>query len=69
MTAIIFAMLEPDKSVLHGDHPGKTPPALNSTSSVAQNLTAGLLLATPRQDAEINAGPPSGPNSVAIIFR
>ncbi|KAH9169534.1 MFS general substrate transporter [Lactarius sanguifluus] len=64
MTSLIFAMLEPHKSVLHGDHPGKTPPSLNTTATTTDNDT----LVLSRQEVGAN-GPPTGPNSVAIIFR
>lgn len=64
MTSLIFAILEPHKSVLHGDHPGKTPPNLNTTITTANNGTS----VSSRQELGVN-GPPSGPNSVAIIFR
>ncbi|KAI0267318.1 major facilitator superfamily domain-containing protein [Gloeopeniophorella convolvens] len=66
-TALIFAILEPDKSVLHGEHPGKTPPGLNSTAAaIADDSAVAPVIA--RQGIESN-GPPTGPNSVAIIFR
>ncbi|KAH9986289.1 major facilitator superfamily domain-containing protein [Russula vinacea] len=74
MTALIFAILEPQKSVLHGSHPATIPPSLNTTtttappSSIANNSTTAAL-ASARQDIEDAARPPSGPNSVAIIFR
>ncbi|KAI0301333.1 hypothetical protein BC826DRAFT_1090061 [Russula brevipes] len=69
MTAIIFAILEPHRSVLHGDHPGKTPPSLNTTIPSSANNSSSAVAAAPRQEAEINARPPSGPNSIAIILR
>jgi len=69
MTAIIFAILEPHRSVLHGDHPGKTPPSLNTTIPSSTNNSSSAVAAAPRQEAEINARPPSGPNSIAIILR
>jgi solute carrier family 45 protein 1/2/4 len=65
MTSLIFAILEPHKSVLHGDHPGKFPPSLNTTSTTTTNNGTMVLS---RQELGIT-GPPSGPNSVAIIFR
>ncbi|KAF8465846.1 MFS general substrate transporter [Russula ochroleuca] len=71
MTALIFAILEPQRSVLHGSHPATIPPSLNTTtppSSIANNSTTAVL-ASARQDIEDAARPPSGPNSVAIIFR
>ncbi|KAH9077749.1 MFS general substrate transporter [Lactarius deliciosus] len=67
MTSLIFAMLEPHKSVLHGDHPGKTPPSLNTTG-VTTTTTDNNTLVLLRQEVGAN-GPPTGPNSVAIIFR
>lgn len=66
MTSFIFAILEPHKSVLHGDHPGKTPPNPNTTSSTTTTAADNSTLVSSRQEAH---GPPSGPNSVAIIFR
>ncbi|KAH9064541.1 MFS general substrate transporter [Lactarius vividus] len=67
MTSLIFAMLEPHKSVLHGDHPGKTPPSLNITSTTTTTNNNSTLVLS-RQEVGVN-GPPTGPNSVAIIFR
>ncbi|KAH9000608.1 MFS general substrate transporter [Lactarius hatsudake] len=67
MTSLIFAMLEPHKSVLHGDHPGKTPPSLNATG-ITTTTTDNNTLVLSRQEVGAN-GPPTGPNSVAIIFR
>ncbi|KAH9034741.1 MFS general substrate transporter [Lactarius pseudohatsudake] len=67
MTSLIFAMLEPHKSVLHGDHPGKTPPSLNTTG-ITTTTTDNNTLVLSRQEVGTN-GPPTGPNSVAIIFR
>jgi solute carrier family 45 protein 1/2/4 len=64
MTSLIFAILEPQKSVLHGNHPGKTPPNLNISTTTTDNST----LVSLRQEVGAN-GPPSGPNSVAVIFR
>lgn len=65
MTSLIFAILEPHKSVLHGDHPGKTPPSSNTTNTATTNNGTWV---SSRQELGVN-GPPSGPNSVAIIFR
>jgi len=65
MTSLIFAILEPQKSVLHGNHPGKVPPSLNTTSTTTTNNGTPV---SPRQELGFT-GPPSGPNSVAIIFR
>jgi len=69
LTAFIFAILEPHKSVLHGDHPGKIQPGLNTTTSVANNTDSSIAALTARQEGELTAGPPTGLNSVAIIFR
>ncbi|TFY65833.1 hypothetical protein EVG20_g5255 [Dentipellis fragilis] len=79
LSSLIFAIFEPDKSVLHGAHPGKTPPGSGSTSNstlpgnstVAQvigNATYALLR---RQDEDGGSDVvgPDGPNAVAIIFR
>ncbi|KAI0299351.1 major facilitator superfamily domain-containing protein [Multifurca ochricompacta] len=68
LTALLFAILEPHKSVLHGDHPGKTPPILNTTTTSITDNSINAFAAS-RQEIEINQQPPSGPNSVAIIFR
>ncbi|KAH9968022.1 major facilitator superfamily domain-containing protein [Russula dissimulans] len=69
LTAFLFAILEPHKSALHGDYPGKTQPGLNTTTSVANNIDNGIPALTARQEGGPTVGPPSGPNSVAIIFR
>lgn len=65
LSSIIFAIFEPDKSVPHGDHPGKmTPVNGTSTNVINQNTTVML---TSRQDD--SAAVKYGVNSVAIIFR
>ncbi|KII91533.1 hypothetical protein PLICRDRAFT_156689 [Plicaturopsis crispa FD-325 SS-3] len=58
LSSIIFALFEPDKSVLHGQHPGKI-----DTSNTTMSVTSELMR---RQEADTV---PDGPNSVAIIFR
>jgi solute carrier family 45 protein 1/2/4 len=60
MASIIFAILEPGKSVLH--RPSQHAPAMgvNATVSAAEDLSAML-----RRDDSV----PRGPNAVAIIFR
>ena len=69
LTALLFAILEPQRSVLHGSHPGTIPPNLNATTSSSNNNSTASL-ATSRQDNEdALQDPPNGPNSVAIIFR
>ncbi|KAI0046327.1 MFS general substrate transporter [Auriscalpium vulgare] len=68
LSAIIFAILEPDKSVLH-QRPGMTP---GSNSTIGGNVTsAGDNQArfALRQEDGGERVIPSGPNSVAIIFR
>jgi solute carrier family 45 protein 1/2/4 len=67
LSAAIFALLEPDKSVLHGQHPGKTIPPVNGTLPGHDGLDPGAAAAEMvgrEEGVEV-----SGPNSVAIIFR
>ncbi|KAI0279577.1 major facilitator superfamily domain-containing protein [Russula aff. rugulosa BPL654] len=66
LTALLFAILEPQRSVLHGSHPGTIPPNLNTTASSIVNNNSTASPATSRQDT---VSPISGPSSVAIIFR
>jgi solute carrier family 45 protein 1/2/4 len=82
LSSIIFAIFEPDKSVLHGQHPGKTlPPANTTVPSPPANATvpAGLgldatavaravLLRAADAVAEEEVRD-DGVNSVAVIFR
>jgi solute carrier family 45 protein 1/2/4 len=75
LSSLIFALFEPDMSVLHGAHPGKTIPPVNGTipgSEVAQNVTQAARAGTSmlvrlslarREEVE------AGVNSVAVIFR
>lgn len=66
LASIIFAIFDPEKSVLHGKHPGNTLPATNSTSSspILNETTATTLLYSGEKDPLKD-----GTNSVAIIFR
>ncbi|KIJ62081.1 hypothetical protein HYDPIDRAFT_189174 [Hydnomerulius pinastri MD-312] len=62
ISSIIFAIVDPDKSVLHGHHPGNTLPGNGTITPAAQDVARHLI---PREDEF----PESGPNSIAIIFR
>lgn len=72
MSSIIFAIFEPDKSVLHGHHPGKIPlngtavDNANAANATMASTNATLLNLLPREDEVVAA---EGVNSVAIIFR
>lgn len=61
LSSIIFAIFEPDKSVLHGHHPGNTKPG-----GIIPPLN-GTEISSARQEAPLERD--DGPNSVAIIFR
>ncbi|KAH7882867.1 major facilitator superfamily domain-containing protein [Phlebopus sp. FC_14] len=63
LSSIVFAIFDPEKSVLHGHHPGNTQSG-NETIPTAQDVTRPLL---PRE--ELPDLPDDRPNSVAIIFR
>ncbi|THH15535.1 hypothetical protein EW146_g4950 [Bondarzewia mesenterica] len=65
-SSLIFALLEPEKSVLHIEKPASSPP-MNITEAVSNSLVGEL---AGRQVQE-NGGEEMavGPNSVAIIFR
>lgn len=66
LSSIIFAIFEPDKSVLHGHHPGKTiPGGANETAEALLPLDDRAWFI--RDDAEDAEDP--GVNSVAVIFR
>ncbi|KDQ54087.1 hypothetical protein JAAARDRAFT_410743 [Jaapia argillacea MUCL 33604] len=67
LSSIIFAIFEPTKSVLHGHHPGNTPPIGNVTLATPANNTLNELLFLRDEDGEVDQA--DGPNSVAIIFR
>ncbi|KAI0060540.1 MFS general substrate transporter [Artomyces pyxidatus] len=66
LSSIIFAILEPDKSVLHQRLGMKPSPngTVSDLASAIGNVTRAVL----RQEGE-QVPTPSGPNSVAIIFR
>jgi hypothetical protein len=53
LSAILFALLEPHRSVLHGKHPGTVPPGTNVT----------LPLGIRAEETEAN------PDSIGLIFR
>ncbi|KAA1474484.1 MFS general substrate transporter [Dentipellis sp. KUC8613] len=77
LSSLIFAIFEPDKSVLHGAHPGKTPPGSMSNSTAPGNSTVAqvignatyALLHRQDEDGGSDVVVPEGPNAVAIIFR
>jgi solute carrier family 45 protein 1/2/4 len=62
LSSIIFAMFDPQKSVLHGPHPGNTLPA-NGTIATSGDVTGQLL------DRDDDPSVTAHPNSIAIIFR
>ncbi|KAG1726429.1 major facilitator superfamily domain-containing protein [Suillus paluster] len=62
LSSIIFAILDPQKSVLHGHHPGNAMP-VNGTVATSGDVMRQLL------DRDDNSSVKAGPNSIAIIFR
>jgi solute carrier family 45 protein 1/2/4 len=60
LSSIIFSIFDPDKSILHGHHPGNTQPG-NGTAT-PQDVTRHRF---PRSDDLVQ----TKPNSIAIIFR
>ncbi|OAX38849.1 MFS general substrate transporter [Rhizopogon vinicolor AM-OR11-026] len=62
LSAIIFAIFDPQKSVLHGHHPGNALP-VNGTITTSGDVTAQLL------DRDDDPSVTARPNSIAIIFR
>jgi solute carrier family 45 protein 1/2/4 len=62
LSSIIFAIFDPQKSVLHGHHPGNIVP-VNGTIATSGDVV--------RQILNRDEGPSvkTGPNSIAIIFR
>ncbi|KAF8839456.1 MFS general substrate transporter [Paxillus ammoniavirescens] len=62
LSSIIFAIFDPDKSVLHGHHPGNTQPGNGTVTPAAQDVARHLFS---RSD-ELSQ---TQPNSIAIIFR
>lgn len=65
LSSIIFAIFEPDTSVLRGDHPGKMMP-VNDTSVAGSSLNAASTFLRRQGDA---VDVKEGLNSVAIIFQ
>ncbi|KAH7929288.1 MFS general substrate transporter [Leucogyrophana mollusca] len=66
LSSIIFAIFDPEKSVLHGHHPGNTKPSNGTHPAVESAETASRHLFERQTDALANN---DGPNSIAIIFR
>ncbi|KAH0825774.1 hypothetical protein J3R83DRAFT_8938 [Lanmaoa asiatica] len=62
LSSIIFAIFDPDKSVLHGHHPGNTQPG-NGTITPASQDAARQLFSRSDDLSQTR------PNSIAIIFR
>ncbi|KAF8896631.1 hypothetical protein BD779DRAFT_1727678 [Infundibulicybe gibba] len=72
LAAVIFAIFDPEKSVLHGSHPGNTAAAPHNGTIlsvvVSQNITTPLRALIPRDEAVSDAKEnPSG--SIVYIFR
>lgn len=62
LSSIIFAMFDPQKSVLHSHHPGNPIP-VDSTITTSGDVMRQIL--DRDEDPSVN----TGPNSIAIIFR
>ncbi|KAG1855651.1 major facilitator superfamily domain-containing protein [Suillus subalutaceus] len=62
LSSIIFAIFDPQKSVLHGHHPGNAIP-VNGTIATSGDVMRQIL--DPDEDSSVK----TGPNSIAIIFR
>ncbi|KAG2131037.1 major facilitator superfamily domain-containing protein [Suillus clintonianus] len=62
LSSIIFAIFDPQKSVLHGHHPGNAIP-VNGTIATSGDAMRQIL----HRDDDLSVN--SGPNSIAIIFR
>ncbi|KAL4076685.1 major facilitator superfamily domain-containing protein [Scleroderma yunnanense] len=64
LSSLIFALLDPKKSVLHGHHPGSTLPAgAPGNGTVSASLSIGVHFSARDEDGETN-----GPNAIAVIF-
>ncbi|KAG2033329.1 major facilitator superfamily domain-containing protein [Suillus americanus] len=61
LSSIIFAIFDPQKSVLHGHHPGNTIP-VDGTISTSGDAMRYIL--DPAEDTSVK----TGPNSIAMIF-
>jgi solute carrier family 45 protein 1/2/4 len=62
LSSIIFAIFDPQKSVLHGHHPGNAIP-VDGTITTSGDVMRQIL------DPDEDLSAKTGPNSVAIIFR
>lgn len=62
LSSIIFAIFDPQKSVLHSHHPGNAIP-VNGTNATSGNVMRHIL------DRDEDLSVKTGPNSIAIIFR
>lgn len=69
LSSIIFAIFEPDKSVLHGHHPGNTTPNSGNLTELAIESSNSTSSVTSFGRASEQVTDSDGPNSVAIIFR
>ncbi|KAG2126871.1 major facilitator superfamily domain-containing protein [Suillus bovinus] len=62
LSSIIFAIFDPQKSVLHGHHPGNAIP-VNGTIITSGDVMRQIL------DRDQDPSVKTGPNAIAIIFR
>ncbi|KAF8128960.1 major facilitator superfamily domain-containing protein [Boletus edulis] len=62
LSSIIFALLDPDKSVLQGHHPGNTQSQSGDGSGTAASATRGMSMVA-------REGEGRGIDSIAVIFR
>lgn len=74
ITAIIFALFDPGKSVLHGHHPGSALPAGASANSTIAAGSTGFELGGTDNDMSIRAEDledmsSGGPNALVVIFQ
>jgi hypothetical protein len=62
LSSIIFAIFDPQKSVLHSHHPGNAIP-VDGTNTTSGDVMRQIL------DRDEDPSVKTGPNSIAIIFR
>jgi len=62
LSSIIFALLDPDKSVLQGYHPGNTQSQSGDGSDMATSVARGVTMVAQEREGR-------GIDSIAVIFR
>jgi len=65
LSSVVFAVFEPNKSILHGDHAGKIMVVNETSTTVSSQIAASTFLRRQGDSVDVK----EGPNSISIIFQ